>query len=566
MTLQATFVATLVDEWARAGVTEAVVAPGSRSSPLALALASRLRLHVLLDERSAGFYALGIGQASKRPAVVLTTSGTAAVELHPAVVEAHQSRVPMLVCTADRPADLHHISAPQTVVQGRLFGESVRWFAEPGVAEGFPVGSWRSLASRAYAETVAGRAGAGPVHLNLAFREPLVAEPDDLPPGRPHGLAWHQAVRERAGAPAGLAQRLSGRRGVIVAGRRGAGSAVHPLAQALGWPVLADPLSGARAGPGAVAAFDGLLRCASFTPAQQVETVLRLGDPPASKVLSRWLAGLEETDQVVVDADDQWPDPERTADLVVHADPRRCCEELAVAASPVAGEWLESWMGAEGAAQQAVDRVLAARPEATEPGVARALTGGLSDDVTLFVSSSMPIRDAEWFGAPGSATRVFANRGANGIDGIVSTALGVATGGDGPVVALLGDLAFLHDAGGLLGAAGRGLACTFVVLDNHGGGIFSFLPQAAALPPARFEALFGTPQEVDLAALAAVHGLGVTTVKSAEEVLPAVHEALRHGDVRLVHVQSDRQANVVLHEELQREIVAAVGRLSARGG
>ncbi|MBW3650827.1 MAG: 2-succinyl-5-enolpyruvyl-6-hydroxy-3-cyclohexene-1-carboxylate synthase, partial [Actinobacteria bacterium] len=249
MTLQATFVATLVDEWARAGVTEAVVAPGSRSSPLALALASRLRLHVLLDERSAGFYALGIGQVSKRPAVVLTTSGTAAVELHPAVVEAHQSRVPMLVCTADRPADLHHIAAPQTVVQGRLFGESVRWFAEPGVAEGFPVGSWRSLASRAFAEAVAGGAGAGPVHLNLAFRDPLVAEPGDLPPGRAQGQPWHQAVREPAGAPEGLAQRLTGRRGVIVAGRRGAGPAVHALALALRWPVLADPLSGARAAP-----------------------------------------------------------------------------------------------------------------------------------------------------------------------------------------------------------------------------------------------------------------------------------------------------------------------------
>ncbi|MBW3558010.1 MAG: 2-succinyl-5-enolpyruvyl-6-hydroxy-3-cyclohexene-1-carboxylate synthase, partial [Actinobacteria bacterium] len=289
-------------------------------------------------------------------------------------------------------------------------------------------------------------------------------------------------------------------------------------------------------------------------------------DPPASKVLSGWLSSLEAAEQVVVDADDQWPDPERRADLVVHADPQRCCEELAPAVSPAPEGWLEAWVEAEDAAQQAVDRVLEGHPEPTEPAVARALTGGLSEDVILFVSSSMPIRDVEWFGAPTSPAPVLANRGANGIDGIVSTALGVAAGGGRPVVALVGDLAFLHDAGGLLGAAGRGVTCTFVVLDNNGGGIFSFLPQAASLPPARFETLFGTPQEVDLAALAAVHGLGVTAVDKAHEVLPAVHEAVAGGGVHLVHVQSDRRANVVLHEELQREIGHAVGRLALHGG
>ena len=574
MTLQATFAATLVDEWVRAGVTDAVVSPGSRSTPLALALAARLRLHVVVDERSAGFFALGIGLGGNRPAVVLTTSGTAAVELHPAVVEAHQSRVPMLVCTADRPADLHHISAPQTVVQGRLFGDSVRWFAEPGVAEGFPVTSWRSLAARAFAETVAAPAGAGPVHLNLAFRDPLVAEPAEPPPGRPGGGPWHAAVRMAGGAPEGLAGRLSGRRGVIVAGRRGAGRAVHGLAEALRWPVLADPLSGARAGPGGgrgatdggvVAAFDGLLRCPGFVAAHPVEVVLRVGDPPASKVLSRWLGGLDATEQVVVDPDGHWPDPERRADLVVHADPLRFCQELAGAVGPAPDGWLESWRRAEGAAQGAIDRVLGAHPEVTEPGVARALTGQLGEGVTLFVSSSMPIRDVEWFGAPGSAAPVVANRGANGIDGIVSSALGVAAGSRRPVVALLGDLAFLHDAGGLLGAARRGVDCTFVVVDNHGGGIFSFLPQASSLPAGRFETLFGTPQEVDLAALAAVHGLPVAGVEKTCEVGPAVQRAIGRRGIAMVHVRTDREANVALHEELQRELAAAVGGLHPPG-
>jgi len=569
VTLQATFAATLVEEWARSGVTHAVVAPGSRSSPLALALADRLRLHVLLDERSAGFYALGLGLATGAPAVVLTTSGTAAVELHPAVVEAHQSGVAMIVCTADRPSDLHNVSAPQTVVQSRLFGDSVRWWAEPGVAEGFPRGSWRSLASRAFAESVAGPGGPGPVHLNLAFRDPLVAEPDDLPPGRDDGRPWHQALRTGGGAPPGLAERLRGRRGVVVAGRGGAGAAIGSLAEALAWPVLADPLSGARCLPGAVAAFDGLLRCPDFAAAHEVETVLRMGHPPASKVLSSWLAGLGRAEQVVVDPHGRWPDPERRADLVVHADPERCAADLAAVVSPAPEGWLARWAGAEAAAQEAIDSALAAHPEATEPGVARVLTARLPDAATLFVSSSMPIRDIEWFGAPGSSVRVLANRGANGIDGIVSTALGLAagaaavdpaTGAARPVVALLGDLAFLHDAGGLLAARRRGLDCTLVVLDNHGGGIFSFLPQAASLGPGRFEALFATPQEVDLAALAEVHGLAVTTVDKAEEVWPAVREAVAAGGVRLVHVRTDRQANVALHEELHTEMATALGR------
>jgi 2-succinyl-5-enolpyruvyl-6-hydroxy-3-cyclohexene-1-carboxylate synthase len=231
------------------------------------------------------------------------------------------------------------------------------------------------------------------------------------------------------------------------------------------------------------------------------------------------------------------------------------------AVHPAPDGWLAGWLGAEATAQATIERVLAGHPEATEPGIARAVTGELADDVTLFVSSSMPIRDVEWFGHPTSARQVLANRGANGIDGIVSSALGAAAARPGaPVVALLGDLAFLYDAGGLLGAADRGLRATLVVVDNGGGGIFSFLPQAAALPPERFEQLFGTPQSADLLGLAAAHGVAGVAVDRAADVVPAVQAGLAAGGVRLVVVRTDRAANVAVHDELHAAVAGEVAR------
>lgn len=561
MTRQATYAGTLVDEFVRSGVTDAVISPGSRSTPLALALAANewLRVHVVLDERSAGFFAVGLGQASNRPAVVLTTSGTAAAELHPAVVEAAQAGVPLIVCTADRPPDLHSIAAPQTIDQTHLYGGAVRWFAEPGVVEGIPIESWRSLASRAVAEATSNVAGPGPVHLNLAFRDPLVAEPGELPAGRPDFRAWHRAERAPATPSREFASELHGRRGVIVAGRRCGRTALHHLAEALGWPVLADARSLARGGPNSVAAADELLRSAAFLDAHPVECVLRLGETPASKVTSQWLAELTDAEQIVVDPYGRWADPERRADVVVHADPTAFCAQLMDAVHPAPAGWLNGWMSAEAAAQAAIDDVLAGHPEVTEPGVARALTSGLDAEVSLFVSSSMPIRDVEWYGSPSSAHRVYANRGANGIDGIVSSALGVsAANPKAPTVALLGDLAFLYDAGALLGAQQRNLRCTFVVIDNGGGGIFSFLPQATALAPERFEQLFGTPHDADLAGLAAAYGVSTTPVTRMAELVPAVEAALDRGGVHLVHVRTDRTANVAVHDELHAAAAAAI--------
>ena len=564
MTLQDSFAATLVDEWVRGGVTDVVASPGSRSTPLAVAFAAdaRLRLHVILDERAAGFFALGIGLATGRPAVVLTTSGTAAAELHPAVVEAHQARVPLIVCTADRPPDLHHVGAPQTIEQDMLFTGSVRWAFAPGVADEANLPTWRSTAARAVLESTSHPAGPGPVHLNLAFREPLVGEPDRAVPGRPAGAPWHvRAPGTGAVAPSVAAELAAGsRRGVIVAGA-GAGDpgSVHHLARVLGWPVLADPRSGCRIpSPATVAAADALLRVGGFAEAHRPDVVLRLGAPWSSRVVAEWLAGLD-VPQYLADPHGAWLDPGRSATTVVAVDPVRLVDAVVAAGpAPAPCEWAAGWAAAEAAAQGALDAALAGRT-LTEPGLARAVVAAVPAGGTLFVSSSMPVRDVEWYGRPRPSLRVLANRGANGIDGVVSTALGTAVAGGRPTVALVGDLAFLHDTNALLIAPGvrPGPDATIVVVDNDGGGIFSFLPQATTLSEARFERLLGTPHGLDLAAVAAAHGARTTVVGTAEEAAEAVARPPDGVHVVVARVPG-RSANAALHHGLHRRVATAL--------
>ncbi len=569
----ATFCATLVDEWWRAGITDVVVAPGSRSTPLALAVAAEpgLRVHVHHDERSAGFLALGLGLATGRPAIVVTTSGTAAVELHPAVVEAHHARVPLLAVTADRPPELLDVGAPQTIDQADLFGRAVRWHASPGVPDPAARESWPRLAARA----VAAACGPvpGPVHLNLAFREPLLGTPDrsvSTSPGAPPTVAVDRPgidAPPTAAALAELRDLTTVARGVIVAGAgSGDPDPVHALAEALGWPVLADARSGARRpGPATVAAADAIVRHQDVAAALRPEVVVRLGDPPASRVVSAWLAA-SGAPQVLVHRFGAWIDPDHTLTRMVAADPGAVCAALATGtgSGPADRSWLPMWSRREAAAQGAIDAVLRAHGEPTEPGVARAVVAAAPVGATLVVSSSMPVRDVEWFAAPREGLRVLANRGANGIDGVTSTAAGVALGSTGPTVALIGDVAFLHDTNGLLGLKRRDADLTLVVVDNDGGGIFSFLPQRAAVAEERFEQLFGTPHGVDLAALAAVHGLEVVEPAAATEVGPAVAASMAAGGSRVVLVRTDRAANVAVHEELAAAVGAALAEVDDR--
>jgi len=554
-----TFCHTLVDEWLRLGVTDAVISPGSRSTPMALALADAdgMRCHVHLDERSAAFMALGLGLATGRPAVVLTTSGTAAVELHPAVVEAHHAGTAMLVVTADRPPEAQGVWAPQTIDQRELYGTAVRWFCEPGPPEGEHRQGWRHLARDAFARTL-GRTP-GPVHLNLGFREPLTGGPGELPPALPpissdqpeFGLLDEQVAR--------LTELVSGRRGVITAGVR-SDLEVLDLAAALGWPVLADAASGCRVDHAvSVTTFDAILRDEEVADRLRPEVVLRFGGLLASRVTNEWLAASGAT-QIGVDGIGIHPDPHHVLADRLYVHPAAFARGLLGAVTAAPADWPRCWADAERAARAAIDELLAEPLD--EPTIADAVLGGLPDEATLMVSSSMPVRDLEWYARPRAGVRVLANRGANGIDGVTSTAVGAALDGD-PTAVLLGDLAFLHDSGALHNLAGRGIDLLIVVVDNRGGGIFSFLPQAGELAPDRYEQLFGTPHAVDLVGLASAHGLAEQTVSSVGDLTAAIADWSKSGGTRVVVASSERTRNVDVHETLNAAAAVAARRAIA---
>lgn len=536
------FCRTLVDQWVRAGLTDAIVAPGSRSAPLAVAVAERLRTLVVLDERVAAFNALGIALATGRPTVLVCTSGTAAAEFHAAVVEASQACVPLIVCTADRPPELQGVGAPQTIDQIGLYGSAPRWFDSPGPPDMQAAHTWRPLAARAVAEATG--SAPGPVHLNLMFREPLLDDPATvLPP-----VQRNDQPAERSGsttprdAPDEVASLCAdARHPLVVTGHLGSAGV-----RAKGAPVLGD-----HRGPvtGTVPHWDLLLRNPTFRDLHRPDLIIRNGTPPASKALSQWLGSLD-VPQIQIAPPGRTIDPTGSATVFLDTP-----TSLHVAGEP---GWSESWTAAGATAREVLERILAAHSEVTEPGVVRHTFATRRPDSTLVVSSSMPVRDLEAFAHPRADIRVLANRGANGIDGVVSTACGVASTGT-PTTLLIGDLAVLHDVGALTGITGRGLNLTIVVIDNAGGGIFSFLAQHDLLERRRFEQLFGTPQPVDLAALFTLHRIPLTEVTATDELTGALEHTNTRSDVRALIARTNREANLVLHEEIAAAVAEAVG-------
>ncbi|HEX2057488.1 MAG TPA: 2-succinyl-5-enolpyruvyl-6-hydroxy-3-cyclohexene-1-carboxylic-acid synthase [Actinomycetota bacterium] len=554
----------LLDELVRCGVRQVCLSPGSRSTPLAVAATSdeRLRVQVSIDERSSAFLAIGIARASGVPAVVVSTSGTAAANFLPAIVEASNASVPAIVVTADRPPELRGTGANQTIDQVKVFGDAVRWFSETGVPdESQPLARyWRSLACRAYAEATG--VDPGPVHLNVCFREPLVPDRDDAVvqglEGRDDGRAWTEVPRRVVAPPPEdvewLAQKAAlVERGLILAGAGEVDpSGVHALAAAAGWPVLAEPASGLRSGPHAISTYEALLR-SGWGESHRPDFVLRTGKIGISRVVN---AFFRDGEQALVDPAGRWLDPERAASRIVAADPGALCAAAAGRVQHERSSWLDQWMDAERASREAIDRVLDSHTEVSEPRVARDLAAALPDGATLVVAASMPVRDLDWFMAPRSGLRITGNRGANGIDGFVSTTLGVALASEGPAAALAGDLSMLHDQNGLLLARAEDVDAVFVVLNNDGGGIFSFLPQAESVPD--FERAFGTPHGIDFAKVAALYDCGYRLLETTADLEPALTAAVAAGGVHLIEARTNRATNVELHRDLWAAVAAAI--------
>jgi 2-succinyl-5-enolpyruvyl-6-hydroxy-3-cyclohexene-1-carboxylate synthase len=606
-----------VDELARCGMRDACTSPGSRSTPLVLTLARdrRLRCHSHVDERCAGFFAVGLAKASALPVAVACTSGTALAELLPAVVEAREARVPLIVLSADRPPELRDVGAGQTIDQIKLFGDFAKWFFEVGTHEATTerVRWIRALACRAWWTALEGRPGV--VHLNFPLREPLVC--DELPApageGRPAGAPFvrrplHGSDEDSSAAARSLREPVGlARRGVLVAGRHERatplGQAAAAFCRLAGWPLLADPMSGARRGDAAIAHYDALLREPGFVDEHVPDLVLRVGDLPVSKPLRTWLAGLTGTRQIALDPEGAWQDPVSVVCDSLAVEPAATLSALArmleavpvssppadtaaggrptdaaeVGTSAVDSDWLASWHSADERAAEAVLGVLAASG-LSEPTVAAELGVLLPEHATLFVASSMPVRDIETFWpARPDPPRVLCNRGANGIDGTVSSAFGAAAAGRSPVVLLIGDVALAHDIGGLLCARRLEQKLTIVLIDNDGGGIFDFLPVAQAHTargpepgvthaPGASEAdgqdiytrHIATPTGLDFARAAALYGLEHETVGDVAGFRAALERALAAPCSTMIEVRSQRDVNVELHRRIWSAVAGAL--------
>jgi 2-succinyl-5-enolpyruvyl-6-hydroxy-3-cyclohexene-1-carboxylate synthase len=554
----------LVDELARCGMTHAVTCPGSRNAPIALTLAAQEGLTAVsvLDERSAGFVALGIAKTTRRPVAITTTSGTAAANLMPAVVEAHESAVPLIVLTADRPPELREVGAGQAIDQIKLYGSFAKWFVEVG---NLPAGResavhHRQLGCRAYGTSLLGRPG--PVHLNFPLREPLAPRPEELEPsdweGRPDGQPWTQS--NEGLLLGGVDLSAAPLRGLIVCGGDAASyaPAAVRLAQALGWPVLAEPTSGGRWGrdstgaTNVIAHYDLLVRSKAFA-AERPELVIRVGQMPTSKPLRAWLEGCR---QQIVDPHLDWHDPTRAAEAILAIGPEALqgargadvdagsALDAAVDADAPRSTWLRRWTAADAVV---VDE-LAKTDEPFEPHAYNVLADTAE---TIWVSSSLPIRDFEsYFPRTDRQIQILSNRGANGIDGVVSSAAGAAVATRAPVHLVIGELALLHDIGGLVTARRAGAQLAILCVNNGGGGIFDFLPVAEQAERAVYEQHIATPVDIDLAAAAALGGLEHHVVTDAA----GVREHLRPGT--LVEFRIDRATSLARHRELAARIVA----------
>ena len=570
----------LVDELVRGGVRYACVSPGSRSTALALALDRHpgVTTHVHFDERSSAFFALGLAKALREPVAVACTSGTAAAEFFPAVVEASQSRVPLILLTADRPPRLRGTGANQTIDQVELYGRYVRAFLEvpvpttPDDREG-----WASVAREAVDTSRGARAPGGettrpggPVHINCPVDEPLTPEVAELPTASTRVDRPVEPFVVRS-PYAKLLDSIEGDSLLLAAPMSDAGDDVVRLASSLRSPLIADPLSGARrtaadrGDPLAqMTAGVALLASDRWLIEHMPRTVVLLGGAPTSRAALALLGDVPRI--VVVDDGHLDPVPDRPDAIRIRFPPAMVAAVGAAREPEESGavtSWLAAWKQADTTARSTIDSLLDSWDEPSEMRVARDLAAAIPDRGTLFVGNSMPVRDLDTFMAPRDGLHVLGNRGASGIDGLLSTALGVAASGTGPTFALLGDLSFLYDAGALLWNARRGMDLVVVVNDNAGGQIFAGLGQRA-LPADELERLFVTPHGVDLERLCSAAGAGHTRVGRSSELVPALDATAAAGGLHVVQVSIDADRDRARRTELREAVDAAIGRIDPR--
>jgi 2-succinyl-5-enolpyruvyl-6-hydroxy-3-cyclohexene-1-carboxylate synthase len=545
MDVAQSFAATFVDELAAQGVEYACVSPGSRSAPLAMAMQRHpaINVFVQIDERSGSFFGVGLAKATGKPVVLLCTSGTAAAEFHPAVVEASYSRTPLIVLTADRPPELRDVGANQAIDQQRLYGTAVRWYFDPGPPVELPNAArlWRRLAARAYAEAMD-----GPVHVNMPFREPLVPPPGQVPTpigDAPQSLNTGVLVptQDMVSGLAGALQRSQ--RPLVVAGEMRDGARLAAGLNRLGVPVLAEPTSQLRRAEtgSAVESYEALLR-AGWSLQHGPDLVVRIGGTPTSKVMIAWLAAASAP-TYLIDPMRAWRDEDQVAGNVLACDPQALIEAL----PPIDRRaWRDEWVEAGRKASGAIAGSIVATP-VYEGHIVRALAAKLPEAAQVFVGSSMPIRAADSFWPYAKPQQIFfANRGASGIDGLVSTGLGIAAAAPTtPTVLLLGDLSLYHDMNGLWALKRHGIRATVIVCDNNGGGVFNFLPQAQHTDV--FEEIFATPLGLDFAQVARLYGLVYSPVTDRSGLEPAIADALGAQTSTMVVVRYKREDSVNGH-------------------
>lgn len=556
------YTANFVDELTKNGVTDIVISPGSRSTPLALTCTEHpsIKEWVIIDERSAAFFAMGIAKQTKRPVALVCTSGTAAANYFPAIVEAHYSRVPLIVLTADRPHELRDIGAPQAIEQIKLYGDYVKWFQEMALPESSQqmLDYVRGKAARAV--TVAGEGNGGPVHLNFPFREPL--NPDFTLDNiwgnarersiNPIAAGKKRLAKEQLNELAGSLQ--SKKKGIIVCGpqiEEGFAEAVVQLAAKWGLPILADPLSQVRSGEHrkdfVIEGYDAFLRNKSIRKKLKPDFMIRFGAMPVSKPFLFYVKENKDVTQFIVESHMGYRDPTGNASEFIFADPMLLCEDLmdTVENRVVNGDWLKNWQRMN---QITKEHLLhGEETKITEGEAVRGLLKVIPDESSLYVGNSMAVRDLDsFFMTTMKHISVLANRGANGIDGMVSSGLGAASSGT-PVSLLLGDLSFFHDLNGLMAAKHYKLNITILLINNNGGGIFSFLPQAT--DKKHFDALFGTPLDIDFQQVIAMYGGVYAQATSETELKELLYSSYQYNGLSVIEVKTDRTANAKWHRE-----------------